>query len=67
MAGHVLASWSPELSKWLEGIGVASGWSRVIIDIDMDSAVKVYVEQYATTKILDFTPPELKRAEVKIV
>lgn len=41
---------------------------RVIIDISIDDIVKVYVEKFASTEMLELNfPTEIKNAEIKIL
>jgi len=48
-------------------IGPDQAARRVVIDAETGSAVRVYVELFGTTKMLDVEPPQLSPAQVTII
>jgi hypothetical protein len=54
--------------EWLAAIGIdAKQARRVVIDIRVDAPVMIYVEQYASRKMLEVTPPDLRGATIKVL
>lgn len=56
--------------EWLEAAGVIPNKTRrVIIDAQVGDVVMLYVEMYASNKMLDFTPAEagMLGARVRII
>lgn len=54
----VLAGNDPRIAKWLSRDGIPVRESRrVVIDASVDSAVMVYIEKYATEKLLETPDP----------
>lgn len=49
-----------KMCAWLKEVGIpADNVRRVVIDISVDDAAMVYIEQYGEESILDVTPPKV--------
>ena len=61
----------PKLFEWLiAACGLdkdAAQVRRIVIDAQIDNIVKVYIEGYATDKILEVKPPDLRGAEITVL
>ncbi len=62
---------SDELFDWLlDACGLdkdASQVRRIVIDVAVGNGVKVYVEGFATEKILQVKPPDLRGAKITVL
>lgn len=61
-----IAGRSPQVHEWLKRAGICAFdgkdyVKRVVIDIDVDSVVKVYVERLATRQMLMVEPLDFSR------
>jgi len=68
MAAAIITS--DGLLKWFKECGLISSEQRarrVVIDAETGEAVRVYVELYGTTEMLNVKPPEFSPAQVTIV
>lgn len=61
-------SFSRECNAWIKRMGIALPdeqlLTRVIIDVQIGHAIKVYVERYGDKRILQVKPPDLSGAEI---
>ncbi len=68
LMGQVLAGHSKELHEWLKRCGISCDMaSRVVIDIKVNSVVKIYIEQYGSDQLLMVNPPDFSRAKVEVL
>ena len=62
---------SDALIEWFRECGLPMSpehrVSRIVIDAQADHAVKVYVEMFGTTEMLNVKPPEFAPAQITIV
>ena len=59
---------SDALIDWFRECGFpVENASRIVIDAQTGEVLKVYVEMFGTTAMLDMKPPDFSRAQITIV
>ena len=55
------------MENWLRKLGIQRDGrliKRVVIDIELDAIVKVYVEEFGSDEMFTVDPPDFSRAEI---
>lgn len=57
-----------EVNEWLERAGIDNKRAcRVIIDINVNCLVKVYIEEYGSEAMFEVKPPDLSGCEITVL
>lgn len=68
MRTHQPIESSKFVQQWAEALGLdPSECRRVVIDAEVDNVVRVYVEKYGTTRLLDVQPPDPSSVHVTVL